>query len=176
MNATGDVKIFDFGLAREFDPDRKNSNGTYNLTGDTGSPRYMAPEVALSQPYNESADTYSFTILFWQMLQLETPFESYTTVTKFHERVVHKGVRPKLDPEWPNTLHRLLKRGWDARLERRPSMSSIVCLLRTEMNQYEWLFPEEAVWASESGANFDDNASRQSELSYLRIRQNLLSS
>jgi serine/threonine protein kinase len=45
----GDVKIFDFGLAREFDPVKQDEDGCYNLTGDTGSPRYMAPEVALNK-------------------------------------------------------------------------------------------------------------------------------
>jgi hypothetical protein len=30
-------------------------DGTYKLTGDTGSPRYMATEVALCKPYNERA-------------------------------------------------------------------------------------------------------------------------
>jgi serine/threonine protein kinase len=46
----GDVKIFDFGLAREFDPVKQDVDGCYNLTGDTGSMRYMAPEVALNKP------------------------------------------------------------------------------------------------------------------------------
>jgi serine/threonine protein kinase len=36
------VKIFDFGLAKEFDP-KSAVDGAYKLTGDTGSPRYMAP-------------------------------------------------------------------------------------------------------------------------------------
>jgi serine/threonine protein kinase len=40
FDVRGDVKIFDFGLAKEFDPD-KSENGFYQLTGDTGSPRYV---------------------------------------------------------------------------------------------------------------------------------------
>jgi serine/threonine protein kinase len=36
---------------------------TYNLTGETGSFRYMAPEVALCQPYNQRADVYGFGLL-----------------------------------------------------------------------------------------------------------------
>ena len=39
-----DVKIFDFGLAKELDESKILEDGTYNLTGDTGSLRYMAPE------------------------------------------------------------------------------------------------------------------------------------
>jgi len=44
------VKIFDFGLAKEVDPDQRLEDGTYKLTADTGSLRYMAPEVSLGKP------------------------------------------------------------------------------------------------------------------------------
>jgi hypothetical protein len=37
------VKIFDFGLAKELDESQKLEDGTYHLTADTGSLRYMAP-------------------------------------------------------------------------------------------------------------------------------------
>ena len=38
-----DVKVFDFGLAKELYDDQKKEDGLYNLTAMTGSPRYMAP-------------------------------------------------------------------------------------------------------------------------------------
>ena len=41
FDVRGDVKIFDFGLAKEFNPANVLDDGTYKLTGDTGSPRYM---------------------------------------------------------------------------------------------------------------------------------------
>ena len=47
----GVLKLFDFGLAKELK--HKQADGTYKLTGHTGSRRYMAPEVALDEPYNE---------------------------------------------------------------------------------------------------------------------------
>ena len=56
------------GLAKEVDPAKKLEDGTYKLTGDTGSLRYMAPEVSLGKPYNDTVDTFSFAILCWQML------------------------------------------------------------------------------------------------------------
>ncbi|ACI65481.1 predicted protein, partial [Phaeodactylum tricornutum CCAP 1055/1] len=76
FDVRGDVKIFDFGLAREYDRSISTSaDGTYKMTGDTGSPRYMAPEVALEKPYNNSVDVYSFAILTWQILEMAMPFE-----------------------------------------------------------------------------------------------------
>ena len=47
FDVRGDVKIFDLGLAKEIDPQHKLADGTYKLTGDTGSLRYMAPEGVL---------------------------------------------------------------------------------------------------------------------------------
>jgi hypothetical protein len=40
-----DIKVFDFGLARELKADMKpDKNGLYKLTGMTGSPRYMVSQ------------------------------------------------------------------------------------------------------------------------------------
>ena len=55
----GDVKVFDFGLCRSMDKVDKNKNGYgYKLTAKTGSIPYMAPEVALGQPYDEKVDVF----------------------------------------------------------------------------------------------------------------------
>ena len=37
------LKLFDFGLAKELKPYKKHADGTYHLTANTGSRRYMAP-------------------------------------------------------------------------------------------------------------------------------------
>ncbi|CAN0005912.1 unnamed protein product [Discosporangium mesarthrocarpum] len=49
----GHVKLFDLGLARILKEEDKLESGNYKLTGETGSQRYMAPEVFLREPYNE---------------------------------------------------------------------------------------------------------------------------
>eukprot|EP00592_Proboscia_alata_P004354 CAMPEP_0194378660 /NCGR_PEP_ID=MMETSP0174-20130528/36769_1 /TAXON_ID=216777 /ORGANISM="Proboscia alata, Strain PI-D3" /LENGTH=366 /DNA_ID=CAMNT_0039160859 /DNA_START=107 /DNA_END=1204 /DNA_ORIENTATION=- len=61
----GVLKIFDFGLAQELRPKEMFEDGTYELTGFTGTIRYMPPEVAQSQRYNSTVDVYSFSILLW---------------------------------------------------------------------------------------------------------------
>ena len=78
-----------FGLAVEFDSDRKK-NGAFKLTGDTGTIRYMAPEVALNQSYSETADVYSFGILLWQICKLELPYDGMTDEI-VERKVVHCG-------------------------------------------------------------------------------------
>ena len=74
----GTVKLFDFGLAKECHEEEANANGTYKLTPNTGSIRYMAPENGNKWPYNFLADSYSFGILLWEICSLERPFVCYT--------------------------------------------------------------------------------------------------
>lgn len=54
----GTVKIIDFGLARIVE-NATVSNDVFEMSGETGSLRYMAPEVANCQPYNQKADVVS---------------------------------------------------------------------------------------------------------------------
>lgn len=56
----GTVKLLDFGLARVVDDASPYSNDKYEMSGETGSLRYMSPEVADCRPYNHKADVYSF--------------------------------------------------------------------------------------------------------------------
>lgn len=130
FDVRGDAKLFDFGLATEFESD-KTKKGTYKLTGDTGTIRYMAPEVALSQPYTFTADCYSFGILLWHMLSLEMPYarSSDTTVARM---VLHGGHRPKIDGNWPSEVRRLLQDSFGSP-PRRPQMSQACEILIKEI-------------------------------------------
>ena len=39
----GDIKIFDFGLAKELPPDEEaDSDNAWKMTGETGTPRYVS--------------------------------------------------------------------------------------------------------------------------------------
>ncbi len=41
----------------------------YKLTGETGSYRYMAPEVFRHEPYNLKVDVYSFAMIIFQLVR-----------------------------------------------------------------------------------------------------------
>lgn len=121
----GDVKLFDFGLARELpDPSKADKNGCYNMTSSTGSIRYMAPEVALGKPYNEKIDVYSFGLLLYQVLALEAPFDGITAQS-FPKFVFEKGARPVPNAKWPTELSSLMKQCWSPTISERPSMAVV---------------------------------------------------
>lgn len=134
FDGKGVLKLFDFGLAKELKPGRKYADGTYRLTGNTGSRRYMAPEVAKARPYNLSVDAYSFGILLWEMLALEKPFMGYSEV-KHMELVVEGGQRPRIDrggahSHWSDEIHHITEACWDADWHERPTFAGIIDVLR----------------------------------------------
>jgi serine/threonine protein kinase len=133
LSLTGDVKIFDFGLAKELDPSlRHQCTEFYELSGNTGSLRYMAPEVARSEPYNLTADVYSFGLLLWQVCSLELPYDGMNR-QDHSELVVHGNERPPLDSDWSTPLRILMKRAWEPDPSVRPSMDSIYKILKREI-------------------------------------------
>ena len=110
----------------------KQNEENYLLTGNTGSLRYMAPEVARDEPYNMTADTYSFGILFWQVCSLITPYVGLNQTTHA-EQVVQRGIRPKPDKSWPYSWTSLMNSAWDANPSRRPNMNEIVQQLQVSI-------------------------------------------
>lgn len=125
----GDVKIFDFGLAKELQPHTQYDDGTYKLSGNTGSLRYMAPEVARSSPYNLTADVYSFGTMLWEMISLSKPYDGFNRYMH-SEMVVHGGVRPSIPASWPADLRTLISMSWSDDLRDRPAMSGAYAVVR----------------------------------------------
>lgn len=130
----GDVKIFDFGLAKEMRSEDMVSDDLYDMSGNTGSLRYMAPEVARRLPYNRSVDVYSFGILLWQILSLQQPFEGYD-VEKHSNKVVYGSDRPKLDTKrWSTEICNLLSQCWSSHIPERPDFEIVAYTLKNEFN------------------------------------------
>ncbi|CAJ1956485.1 unnamed protein product [Cylindrotheca closterium] len=125
LDGNRQLKLFDFGLAKKITPsDHRDGDDLYLLTGNTGSLRYMAPEVAKGESYNQKVDTYSFGIVFWQICSLQTPYANLTTKT--HSlKVILGGQRPKPDRSWPNGWKDLMTRCWDANIVARPEFDEI---------------------------------------------------
>lgn len=150
FDASGQLKMFDFGLAKRItnaervrdDSDQSQSGGgddnddLYKLTGNTGSLRYMAPEVALGKPYNLTVDAYSFGVLFWQIMALTTPYSGYSC--KMHaELVVSRGYRPKPDGSWPTEWARLMTECWSSDRRRRPGFEHILEVMEKQLEELE---------------------------------------
>ena len=88
----GRVVLADFALLKIWKRG-EDDNERRSLTSMTGSLRYMAPEVALSQPYNHKAEVFSFTSLLYHVLSLEKPFAAMDAKAFVAEACAAKGNR-----------------------------------------------------------------------------------
>jgi len=143
FDCRGDVKIFDFGLAKEMRDDERVEDSTlpaarrrkkgrmftdvYEMSAPCGSYRYMAPEVMLAQPYNFSADTYSFAVLLYEISMLKKPYANMGR-DELIERVTVEKCRPELLAEGrkalPPSLRTYLSLAWSDNLRYRPTMEA----------------------------------------------------
>jgi len=133
------LKLFDFGLSKELKPSRRLADGTYRLTGNTGSRRYMAPEVAMGHSYGFEVDSYSFGILLWEICALEKPFLGFSEA-RHAELVVEGGHRPPIDAggqhsHWPERVRDLMVMCWNEHPYTRPNFTFISNELQTFLDE-----------------------------------------
>ncbi|KAG6753080.1 hypothetical protein POTOM_043124 [Populus tomentosa] len=122
LDKTRTVKIADFGVARI---EASNPN---DMTGETGTLGYMAPEVLNGNPYNRKCDVYSFGICLWEIYCCDMPYPdlSFAEVTS---AVVRQNLRPEIPRCCPSSLANVMKRCWDANPDKRPEMDEVVSML-----------------------------------------------
>ena len=123
FSSNGSIVLFDFGLSacvRKF----HSSISKYEMSGCTGSLRYMAPEVALGIAYNHKVDVYSYAMVIWQTASGKIPFNG-ASKSDYVRYVVHGGMRPLISPRWPTTFGDVLSRAWDQNIDIRPEFSEI---------------------------------------------------
>jgi len=129
IDSNGDIRLFDFGFARELPASVvRDVDDTFQMTGRIGTLRYMSPEVALEKPYNLKADVYSWSVLFWELLSLEMPYQSLVR-ERFLTVVCRKGMRHKLDSSWPQPIRDLIEQSWGDQISTRPTMDEVCCIL-----------------------------------------------
>ncbi|KAF0895878.1 hypothetical protein E2562_016601 [Oryza meyeriana var. granulata] len=120
------VKVADFGLAR-FQYQEEI------MTAETGTYRWMAPEVISHEPYNNKADVYSFSIVLWELMTSKIPYKDLSPLQ------AAVGVRQGLRPQLPENAHprllNLMQRCWQAVASHRPSFSDIITELEDIQTQ-----------------------------------------
>ena len=111
-------------MARVVSDASPESDDVYEMSGETGSLRYMAPEVADCRPYNQKADVYSFGTILWEIVAYKKPYDGMNR-EQFYDGVVHGGMRPPLSKKWPKELSLLISECWDVNYNVRPSFQEI---------------------------------------------------
>eukprot|EP00548_Thalassiothrix_antarctica_P008626 CAMPEP_0194153024 /NCGR_PEP_ID=MMETSP0152-20130528/55023_1 /TAXON_ID=1049557 /ORGANISM="Thalassiothrix antarctica, Strain L6-D1" /LENGTH=442 /DNA_ID=CAMNT_0038858059 /DNA_START=33 /DNA_END=1358 /DNA_ORIENTATION=+ len=122
------LKLFDFGLCREIpSTEEKVTPGLlFKMSGGVGTYRYMSPEIANNQLYNQSADVYSFGMVLFEILSLNQPLISPGS------KIVDSQLL-RLCCCWPEAAKNLLHKAWSKDMKKRPTMNEIRVILKQEI-------------------------------------------
>ena len=145
LDENGGVKICDFGVAKML-----GSNDSANMTGQVGTPVYMAPELLLQTGSREHSnpqkfDVYSFGILLWALWSRRVPYRQHFIENSLNTfqlaQEIADGLRPTLKqeslpkfeskeftsviPKLPFNLENLMTACWAHEPILRPTMNEI---------------------------------------------------
>lgn len=112
------VKVADFGVARVI-----TQSGV--MTAETGTYRWMAPEVIEHKPYDHKADVFSFAVMIWELLTGKLPYD-YLTPLQAAVGVVQKALRPTIPKHTHHKLADLIEKCWQQDPALRPDFSEIL--------------------------------------------------
>jgi serine/threonine protein kinase len=111
----GQVKILDFGLAKELPASGDETAATMVMATDAGvvvgTVAYMSPEQALGRPLDARSDLFSFGIILYEMLTGKLPFGGGTSTEQI-DAILHREPQPipRYNESAPDPLVRLVRR------------------------------------------------------------------
>src|SRR5262249_40168624 len=118
------VKLLDFGLARQTDPERARALGTLtDLTSPgiaVGTPRYMAPEQVLGEPLDGRSDLFSTGAILFEMLAGRPAFGGRNVVEILHA-TLHEQPPALTGSPTVAAVDRIIRRAMSKRASERPA-------------------------------------------------------
>ncbi len=115
LDAEGHVKLTDFGLAKQLHADADQTQATTFC----GTDEYLAPEIVLNEPYDESVDLWALGILLFEMLTGWAPWRDENRHTLF-TMIVREPLdlsHPNLSPKAQDLLSKMLVKRREKRLK-----------------------------------------------------------
>jgi len=107
MTNDGQVKVSDFGLARDVLQGRDIVGPGHSL----GTPKYMAPEQALGEEPTAASDLYSLAATYYVLLTGRAPFDAQSDRQMMKKHVTAPVPDPRQSvPDLPVTLYRFLQK------------------------------------------------------------------
>jgi tetratricopeptide (TPR) repeat protein len=104
VDASGVLRIMDFGIARTAD------TATLTGTGEmVGTPDYISPEQVKGENTTAQADLFAAGVILYELLTGEVPFKGDTAIAKVVARLQVKPTPPRtLNPQIPAYLERII--------------------------------------------------------------------
>ncbi|XP_006818517.1 mitogen-activated protein kinase kinase kinase 20-like [Saccoglossus kowalevskii] len=147
INADYVIKLCDFGASRFMGSTTKMSlAGTFP---------WMAPEVIQSLPVSETADTFSYGVVLWELLTREIPFRGLEGI-QVAWLVVDKNERLTIPSSCPNHFAELMSNCWDVNPKKRMVFPEILAKIE-EMR-------EDGELSEETGSFLDNKEEWRAEI------------
>jgi len=128
--------VTDYGVATE----SKGRND--DKTAETGTYRWMPPEVIRHEAYSQTADVFSYGVVLWQLLTRENPFADKSQV-EAAAAVALEDRRPPSPAGIPTSVLDLINNCWTKEPDERPAFPSIIERLGSIETS---LSPDEKEW------------------------------
>ncbi|KAK1742715.1 MAP3K-like serine/threonine kinase [Skeletonema marinoi] len=137
----GNLKLFDFGLARLMPEYGGAYEDLYEMNG-AGTPRFSAPEVFFEKPYNLKADVYSFGVVLWEIMCLKKPFAKCKHRKEFEKALKRVDKVLAINRKWPRSIRDPIRRSLSGDHAERPTMREVCsvlndCVLGLEDSEFE---------------------------------------
>lgn len=133
LNMKGDVKVFDFGLAKELRSFEKGGDGLY-LLSIAGTLRYMSPEILRGERYNHKVDVYSYGVLLWEIFTLRKAFEGWSYKKLLAQAHTDKAVVDMKKKSVPPYVYSLIEKSISFDWKDRPEFETICDTIEHEIN------------------------------------------
>lgn len=125
IDHSGVLKVADFGLAIVRPDPKRDGKEVFMMTGETGSYRFMAPEVYRHEEYTETVDVYSYAMILFYLLDGKPPWP-YLNGLVAVRKAANEGDRPSIPRSWDQRLHDLLQESWSENPMARPPFKQVL--------------------------------------------------
>ena len=115
------AKICDFGTAKELE------HTTTKMTTVMGTCAWMPPETLKGESVSKESDSYSYSIVLWELLTHKSPFQGIPMWKLIG--MILEGERPPIPDNCEPHLISLMQQCWDGDRKSRPNFERIVSIL-----------------------------------------------
>src|SRR6267378_2024340 len=109
LTTSGQVKVLDFGVAKNLPSQRESTLSTQTCTEFAGTLNYMAPEAVREEKSDSRADIFSLGIVFYEAITGSNPFRGKSFL-ETSDRILHHDQLPlrELNPKSPAEFDRIV--------------------------------------------------------------------